>query len=104
MAQVKALFYIPLRDNDGRDLASEISELEDELFVQFDGWTSPGTVTGAYRMADGTLSSDVSNSYTVVLDESVLPELERILRDFKSKTLQESIYLEIQSSIAVRFI
>ena len=28
MAKVKAVFYIPITDNDGRDLEAEIDELE----------------------------------------------------------------------------
>jgi hypothetical protein len=104
MSQVKALLFIPVQDNDGRDLTPEIDELRVELFIRFDGWSSLGYVQGAYRMADGTPSLDVSESYVVVLDESRVPELESLLRDFKSKTLQEAIYLEIQRDIEVRFI
>src|SRR5690348_13094943 len=104
MAQVKALFYVPRKDNDGRDLTLEIEELEAELFALFDGWTFRGDVKGAYRMADGTLSTDVSGAYEVVLDDSRIPELEPLLRDFRSKTLQEAIYLEIQRNLEVRFV
>ena len=32
-----------------------------------------------------------------------VPELEQVLRDFKSRTLQEAIYLEIQRDVDVRF-
>jgi hypothetical protein len=39
-----------------------------------------------------------------VLDEARLPELEQVLRDFKDKTLQEAIYLEILWDVEVRFI
>src|SRR5205807_1566833 len=103
MAQVKALFYVPLQDNDGRDLALEIEALAVEVYARFDGWTFRGEVTGAYRMADGTLSIDVSGAYEVVLENSRISELEQLLRDFRSKTLQESIYLEIQRNLDVRF-
>lgn len=104
MAQVKALFYIPLKDNDGRDLTDETEELRTEMYVRFVGWTFVGYVKGAYRMADGTQALDESGSYVVILDESRLPELEQILRDFKAKTLQEAIYLEIHRQVDVRFI
>jgi ribosomal protein S21 len=40
----------------------------------------------------------------VVLDESRVPELEQVLREFKAKTTQEAIYLEIQRDVDVRFI
>src|SRR5690348_4614618 len=104
MATVKALFYIPLRDTDGRRLVSETDDLEIELFLRFAGWTFLGDVKGAYKMADGTRALDESGAYFVVLDESRLGELEQALRDFKAKTQQESIYLEVQRDVDVRFI
>jgi hypothetical protein len=104
MAQVKALFYLPLKDNNGRDLGTDIEEVRTELYLRFVGWTFLGYVKGAYRMADGTQALDESSAYMVILDEARLPELEQVLRDFKSKTLQEAIYLEIQRDVDVRFI
>jgi hypothetical protein len=47
---------------------------------------------------------DESAAYIVVLEESRVPGLEQLLRDFKEKTLQESIYLEIQRDVDVRFL
>jgi hypothetical protein len=104
MAKVKALFYLPLKDNDGRALTVEIEEVRTELYIRFEGWTFLGYVKGAYQMADGTQALDESGAYKVILDESRLPELEQILRDFKAKTSQEAIYLEIQRDVDVRFI
>src|SRR5215471_9685001 len=99
MGRVKAVFYIPLKDNDGRDLSVETDELRVELYVRFVGWTFLGYVKGAYRMADGSRALDESGAYVVVLEESRVPELEQVLRDFKAKTLQEAIYLEIQRDV-----
>jgi hypothetical protein len=104
MAQVKALFYLPLKDNDGRGLATEIEQAELEMYSLFGGWTFRGDVRGAYRMDDGTLSEDVNAAYEVIFDEARVPDLEPVLRDFRSGTLQESIYLEIQHNIDVRFL
>jgi hypothetical protein len=104
LGRVKALFYIPLKDNDGRDLSIETEELRVELYVRFVGWTFLGYVKGAFRMADGSQALDESGAYVVILDESRLPELEQVLRDFKSKTLQEAIYLEIQRDVDVRLL
>jgi hypothetical protein len=104
MAMVKAVFYIPLWDTDGRSLARETDELEVELFLRFGGWTFQGYVKGAYRMADGTRALDESGAYFVVFDEARVGELEQALRDFKGKTQQEAIYLEIQRDVDVRFI
>ena len=104
MPEVKALFYLPIRDRDGRELRDEIEELLAEVYVRFAGWTFQGYVKGAFRMADGTKALDESGAYFVVLDDTRIGELEDILRQFKSKTLQEAIYLEIQRDVDVRFI
>jgi len=104
MAQIKAVFYIPLKDNDGRDLAAETQDLQTELYVHFVGWTFLGYVKGTWRMADGTQSLDESGAYVVILEEARLPELEQVLRDFKGKTLQEALYLEIHRHVEVRFV
>ena len=58
MAQVRAVFYLPLRDNDGRDLTAEAEAAKTELFVLFSGWTFLGYVKGAFRMSDGSQSLD----------------------------------------------
>ena len=39
-----------------------------------------------------------------MLDEARVAELEAILREFKSKTLQEAIYLEVQRGVEFRFL
>jgi hypothetical protein len=104
VARIKAVFYLPLHDNDGRDLGQEIDELEMELFVRFVGWTFEGFVKGTCRMADGTRSLDESGAYSVVFEEDRLDELEQVLRDFKAKTMQEAIYLEIQRFIEIRYL
>jgi hypothetical protein len=104
MAQVRAVFYLPLRDNDGRDLTAEAETVKAELFIRFAGWTFMGYVKGAFRMPDGSQALDESAAYMVVLDDARLGELEQVLRDFKSKTLQVAIYLEVQRDIDVRFI
>jgi hypothetical protein len=104
MAQVKALFYLPMRDNDGRDLSIEIEDVRAELYVRFVGWTFMGYMKGAYRMADGSQSLDESEAYVVVLEDARIGELEQVLRDFKAKTSQEAIYLEIHRDVDVRFV
>jgi hypothetical protein len=85
-------------------LASEIAEVEAELFIQFTGWTFQGYVKGAYQMPDGTKALDESAAYVVVIDDSQIAELERLLIDFKSKTTQDAIYLEIQRDVDVRLL
>ena len=104
MVKVKALFLIPLRDNDGTDLGSLIDELEASLFANFFGWTLWGTVRGAYLMKDGTKAVDENLPYAVFTDESQIENLENMLRAFKLKTKQESIYLEIQHHVELRLV
>jgi hypothetical protein len=104
MKPVKATFYLPLQDNDGRDLTQEISEVEDRCFVSFGGWTQSGYYKGTWRMETGERKMDISAVYSVILPASGLPELESVLRDFKSRTLQEAIYLEVEHQVDVRFL
>jgi len=104
VSQVKLLFYLPLRDNDGRDLAPEIEQVENELFLYLNGWTFQGYVRGVYEMPDGTRSLDESAAYVVITEEQNIELIEQILGEFKSKTSQDAIYLEIQRDIDIRFI
>ena len=98
MAQVKVRFYLPLRDNDGRELKAEIDEVEVGLVTAFGGWTLTSVVKGAYLMTDKTPVHDESNAYEVVMDESRVPEVKALLLAFKAKTTQEAIYFETQPS------
>lgn len=104
MAKVKAVFFIPSNDNDGRSLEAEIKELEMELTLNFAGWTCQGYVAGQYRIADGSCTSDVNASYFAVLEETRINELEEILQGFIEKTQQEAIYLEIHRNVEFRFV
>ena len=104
MAKVKAVFYLPIRDNDGRDLTTEIEGVRAEVYVRFHGWTFAGYITGAFQMPDGSQSVDDLESYFVIIDDTRVDELEQVLRDFKSKTTQEAIYLEIQRNVDIRFV
>lgn len=104
MAKVKAIFYIPISDNDGRSLDDEIDALEFFLYAQFVAWTKNGMATGTYQMPDGTRSDDVHLVYSIFMDESRLGELEQLLRNFKQHTSQDAINLEIQRNVDVRFI
>jgi len=104
MATVKATFYLPVRDNDGRDLTAEIEEVERQCFVAFGGWTLSGYFKGTWRMADGACQVDTSAVYMVVLEATQLGELERILLAFKGRTTQEKLYLEVSHHVDVRFL
>ena len=47
---------------------------------------------------------DESGAYAVILDETRVEELKHVLRDFKNKTTQEAIYLELQRNIDFEFV
>lgn len=104
MNLAKTTFFLPLVDNDGRDLSAEQQAVRKKVYDLFDGWTFIGYVEGAFRMNDGTQALDRSAAYVVVMDEKRVDELEAVLREFKSKTLQEAIYLEIQRGVEFRFL
>ncbi len=104
MASVKAVIFLPVRDNDGRDLTGEREVAEDDLFMIYLGWTFPGMVQGAYRMTDGSRAIDDHRAYAVITDEAGLADIEDVLRRFKSKSTQEAIYLEVQYNVEMRLI
>ena len=104
MKRVKATFFLPLRDNDGRDLSREIGEVEDECFLVFGAWTLAGYFKGVWRMEGGEQRIDTSAAYMLVLPENQLDDLVEILGRFKAKTDQEAIYLEVEHDIDLRLI
>src|SRR5947209_3989871 len=104
MATVKATILLPVEDNDGRDLASEIEETRNQLYLVFRAYTSEGLVQGAYKMADGRQASDLLQEFILLVDESLLSALEEVIRGFKAKTTQEAMYLEIQHGVEFRLI
>ena len=104
MAKAKFVFFVPVKDNNGRPLQAEIDDLEMEMTIRFVGWTFQGYVRGFYRMADGTASMDISASYFVTMERPRESELVEVLRVFLSKTFQEALYLEIHENIEFRFI
>ena len=104
MAQIKATFYLPLADNDGRNLSAEISGVEDRCYEEFGAWTTAGFFKGAWRMKTGQIKVDTSAVYVLVIDDDRVPVLEGILSEFKSRTSQEAIYLEVERKADLRFL
>jgi hypothetical protein len=104
MTQVKATFLLPIRDNDGRDLASEIQNVQEKLWLRFSAYTTDGRVTGVYQMVDGSKSTDFSEKFSVIIEEASISALEEVLKEFKKGTIQESIYLEILHHVEFRLI
>jgi hypothetical protein len=78
--------------------------VEDACFEAFGAWTLTGFFQRVWRMKTGERKMDTSAVYMVVLGEDKLPQLEEIIRSFKAKTQQESIFLEVEHNVDVRFL
>jgi hypothetical protein len=102
MAIVKATFLLRVKDNDGRDLLPEIRIARRGLWSRFNAYTNE--VEGVYMMADGSEANDVHKKITLIIDDARLRDLEEVLREFKAKTTQESIYLELLHSVELRLV
>lgn len=80
MNLAKATFFLPLRDNDGRDLLAEHEVVRKAVYDLFDGWTFIGYFDGAYRMADGTQSlSSGAEGHSMATREQMEAEIRRLL-------------------------
>jgi hypothetical protein len=104
MARVKVVIFLPLADNDGRDLSAERADAEDQVFLLFGGWTRLGLVQGSYKMADGSKAVDAHEAIAVVVDEDRLDNLRDVVLGFKARTTQESIYFEVQYRTEIEFL
>ncbi len=104
MANVKVVVFLPVRDNDGRDLTAERESAENDLFMIYLGWTFLGMVQGAYRMTDGSRAIDDHRAYAIMTDETGIGDIEGVVRRFKAKTTQEAIYMEVQYNVEMRLI
>lgn len=104
MPLVKATFFLPLKDNNGRELGEEINAVEEECFLLFGAWTLAGFFKGVWRMESGERQVDTSAAYMVVVEEDQLEELEAILKRFKARTSQEAIFLEVEHDIDLRLL
>ena len=101
---MKATFFLPVKDNDGSDLTALHRHVEQRALTAFGGWTRLPNVTGAWKMRDDTTAKDESAVYAVAFPGELLPELHRILSDFKAKTTQEALYLELDKTTDVQFV
>lgn len=103
---LKATFLVPLRDNDGRVLSSEIALLNADLRARFGGYTHYGAPTsGTWTGEDGRVVRDSCFCYWVLLEtEACVGALKAILLEFKKQTLQQEVYLEVTRDVEVAFV
>ncbi len=90
---------IPLSGTDGSELSARaLTKVKDVLNEAFGGHTIAGTVTGAYRMNDGSIAEDVSLEVWVAVNPDRVDEVRQIASDICRELEQESIYFEVTDS------
>jgi hypothetical protein len=100
----EAIVLIPLTYNDGTEIPREtIESISDEVYVAFNGWMIKGTVKGAYRMQSGVKRVENLLEVSIVLGESLLPELEEMVGRWAARLGQETILLKITDYV-VKFV
>src|SRR5271170_3759837 len=96
----KAIILIPLTYNDGSRVPQEVlNGIFESLFVLSGGYTSAGTVNGAYRMKDGAKQTDVLEQVWVAYEEADKPALRELVARFCSLLGQETMFLEFADSV-----
>ena len=91
----KYLLLVPTTFNDGSQVPEDVFiDLQDSLFLRFNGYTVGGTVSGAYRMANGKKAVDHLVQDWIVIQENQEKELRQIVIDLAKKLGQESMFLE----------
>lgn len=108
-SSVKVTFVIPQKDNDGRDLYDEIVCLETDLTNLLGGFTKTACVGGWLNdgkcvVVEGGYTYFVGVSGNPVEREEAVKKVVTCLRWFKSRTLQEKIYLDVCRCVQVRFV
>lgn len=92
---VKCLVLVPLQMNDGTEVDPDVVlDFQEQLFVNFRGFTNGGTVEGQYKMQDGKKAIDHTTQYWVGIEESQYPLLRSLVSELGKKLGQESMYLE----------
>ena len=91
----KYIALVPLSLNDGTPVEPEtILEFKEQLYLLADGWSVPGTVEGAYKMADGKKQIDHTLQFWIWIRKSQYSELRQVVSELGAKLGQESMYLE----------
>ena len=76
-----------------------MAAIEDEIYLEFKGWTIVGEAEGAYLMRQtGEKKVERLLHIWVVLDEAAIPTLRQMVGRFAATLGQESMYFEIGDS------
>jgi hypothetical protein len=92
----KCIFLIPTSFNDGKPIPSKIiTDVQDELFVNFGPFSINGTTEGLWEMKDGTRVKDHSLIIWIALEEEKVVLLKKLVKKFARLLKQEAIYFEV---------
>ena len=92
----KCIILLPLIYNDQTEITPAIiNDILKEIERRFDGYTIEGTVTGAYKMDDGSVAHDKSTKVVIAVDPTKVDELKKLVAKFAGKLKQESLYFEV---------
>jgi hypothetical protein len=101
----KVTLLLPLSFNDGSLVPKEVlATIQDEIYVEFRGWTIVGEVEGAYQMQQaGAKRVERLLQVWVIVEEAELSTLKEMVGQFGSRLGQEVMYFEV-SDATVEFI
>ena len=95
MTLVKYILLLPLNYNDGSEVPQAVTDrICNEIMKIAQGYTLAGTVTGAYRMKDGSTQIDRSTEVWIGIEASKEKEFKRLVGIFAYRLRQEALYLE----------
>ncbi len=91
----KYILLLPLRYNDGREVHEVVQEsILDAVYQLADGYTIGSTVTGAYRMKDGSKQMDRLQEIWMLVDAVREPLVRPMVAKFAAMLEQEVMFLE----------
>jgi hypothetical protein len=97
----KVTLLIPLTFNDGSTVPREIlSAIEEDIYLNFKGWTVVGEVEGAYQMQQtGEKKVERLLHIWVVVEEAAVSTLKEMVGRFGAILGQELMYFEVAESL-----
>jgi transcriptional regulator with GAF, ATPase, and Fis domain len=105
-AQMKFTTLLPMRFNDGRDVpAEQISQILDELALQFGGCSDEGITKGQWLdPKDRTLYRDESRRVSVSCDNRLLFEAQQVVVRIGRELGQRAMYFEVRDYDGVQIL
>lgn len=99
MTKKRCVILLPVHYNDGTDVPKEvISGIKRRIDEEFDGHHVAGLGSGTYRMADGSMATDVTLEIWIAVDPDKVSLLKKMTSGFARMLKQETIYFEVMNS------